>query len=159
METTSYEGMSNYYRGLLISRFATLEKSLDYYLASQFTSRDNIADLTNIIIDRLTFENKKTALKAILDKKSSANGFVRTNTKSFPSGKFIEELRSLQFQRNCFAHYHLSTNIDEPSSIISLIEFRDSKSILHYTKTKYYNILKRMDEAISKIIKDDMIPS
>jgi hypothetical protein len=159
MVLDTYDLKTHFYRGLFISRFATLEKSIDIYLAAEFSERGKIEGLSQIIIDRLTFENKRTALRTILDKKSIADGFKKTNSKSFPSGKFIEELRILQMHRNYFAHYHTSVNTAQPDSLISLIEFRDSRTILHYNQEKLFGLIERIDEAVAKLVKNTMTSS
>ena len=145
----------DYYRGFLISEFAQLEKAIDYYICKYFLTEEiKVYEMMQVITDRLTFEAKRTALKNLLDKKSLASGFVKTNSKSWPSSSFLEELRLLNLERNIFAHY--PTFLTDKNSLICLIEFRDTESILSYDSKKYYSIFERINKAMGMIFRDEM---
>lgn len=142
-------------RGIFISEFATLEKTIEFYLAKYFVPEiSKQYEMIEIIIERLTFDAKRTALKTILDKKMGLKGFVPTNTKKYPSGKFVEELRKLQVKRNEFAHYHLADNID--GYCIRLVNFRDKTNVIEYTKSEFRDIINHIKKLASSILRDNI---
>lgn len=144
----------HYYRGYLLAQFAALEATIDVYIASYFIDSDKKYELMNVILNRLTFEAKRTALKTILDKKSP--DFVKTKNNTWPSSKFIEELRLLNNERNIFAHYVLTLKVSE-TAIISLMEFRDKSQVVEYDWPKYESIVKRILAALKKLQEDKII--
>ncbi|SHN30508.1 hypothetical protein SAMN05216524_10942 [Mucilaginibacter sp. OK098] len=146
----------HYYRGFLLAQFAALETTIDVYIASYFIDSDKKYDLMNIILNRLTFEAKRTALKTILDRKTP--DFIKTKNNTWPSSKFIEELRLLNNERNIFAHY-VDTFKESETAIISLMEFRDKSKIVEYDWSKYELIVKRILSALKKLQEDNIIKS
>ncbi|TFF35223.1 hypothetical protein [Mucilaginibacter psychrotolerans] len=146
----------HYYRGFLLAQFAALETTIDVYIASYFIDSDKKYDFMNIILNRLTFEAKRTALKTILDRKTP--DFVKSKNNTWPNSAFIEELRLLNNERNIFAHYVDTIKHDE-SAIISLMEFRDKSKIVEYDWPKYESIVKRILSALKKLQDDDFVKS
>ena len=129
-----YQRNAYAHRGRIIDCFTRLELNIDEYLVRYFDVQ-NITDFKCVILDRLTFEAKRTSLKAILDKKALEGGFIKTKNNSYPHSKMIEQLRRLIDERNHFAHYLLSIpqEINDLYPVV-LIEFRDSKSLIGYSQ-------------------------
>ncbi|RYY06385.1 MAG: hypothetical protein EOP43_06530, partial [Sphingobacteriaceae bacterium] len=101
-----YINNTHYYRGLVIGSFTNLEKTIETILIDEFITDDSKkVDFMMIILDRMTFEAKRTSLKSILDKKAVTGGFIKTKNNSYPNGKLFDEIRLLQDQRNYFAHF------------------------------------------------------
>lgn len=153
MEIPTHHGI-HYYRGFLLAQFAALETTIDVYIASYYLDSDKKYDLMNVILNRLTFEAKRTALKTLLDRKSP--NFIKTKNNTWPSSKFIEELRLLNNERNIFAHY-VDTFKENETAIISLKEFRDKSITIEYEWPKYESIVKRITSAIKKLQDDNII--
>jgi hypothetical protein len=108
-------------------------------------------DFKNIILDRLTFESKRTALKTLLDVKAIKSGFVKTNSNSFPTSKLIEEIRLVNFERINFAHYVHMVPWSKDDSIITLVEHRDSIKFKSYTLEKFNKIIERIQKATDEV--------
>jgi hypothetical protein len=144
----------HYYRGFLLAQFAALEATIDVYIASYYIDSDNKYDLMNVVLNRLTFEAKRTALKTILDRKTP--DFVKTKNNTWPSAKFIEELRLLNNERNIFAHYVDTFKVSE-TAIISLMQFRDKSQVVEYDRPKYLSIVNRILAALHKLQEDNII--
>ena len=136
------------YRGYFISEFAKLERSIDLYLATYFVPADGsvIYDLIAILIDRLGFENKRSALKALFDIKNENDTSNHKKTSTYK--KIIDACGELARIRNCFAHYHsvmVSDKMKEQTkTVIGFIQFRDSLKTIWYNQDQF-------DELIGKI--------
>lgn len=151
MKTNNLD-LSNLYRGRLITAFATMEKKLDFVLAGYFSVNPKSQYyMMQILLDRMTFESKRTALKALYDARSEQDGFVKTKNNSYPHNKFFNEIRRLNDHRNYFAHYYLLQAEEE--EIIVLADNRDNTSFVSYTE-KELKILLSDIEAIGEQILD-----
>ena len=72
---------SSEYRGYLINEFTKLEVALDKHLLNNFfslTDYPNTYEMREVLLDRMTFDSKRTAVKGILDKKATLSGFIKT---------------------------------------------------------------------------------
>ncbi len=87
----------NEYRGYFIHEFAKLEYEIDYYLANFFVGPTPLQNpLISILIDRIPFENKRTAIKALLDFQ-----YPKQNGKKSPRfGKMLDEIGKYARIRN-----------------------------------------------------------
>lgn len=151
---------SCYYRGKLIDEFCNLELEIERYLVRYFLDDpDDRRALKNLILDRMTFEAKRTALKAMFDEQSIKNGFIKSNRNSYPNSDLLNEIRLLNDQRNYFAHYYLALPLDDDckNSVICLTEYRDGIKVHSYTEEKFESIIQRIKDAVLKIenIKED----
>jgi hypothetical protein len=150
--STEYE-----YRGYFISEFAKLERAIDVYLATYFVpDNPNVShDLIAILIDRLGFENKRTALRALFDIKNSLDTSNHKKTPIFK--KIIDECGELARIRNYFAHYHPVMITDkmknENDIVIGLVQFRDSLKIIWYNKTQFSDLIDKITLTRSTIEK------
>jgi len=131
------------YRGYLISVFAELEQYMDICLARQFVPDGDFEEIIAILIDRLNFEAKRTALKALLDKKCTLDGFKKTKNNKFPHSAILDEIRQLSEIRNYFAHYYLC-DFFSPGSVIELVEYRNSTTVIKYSKKEFEVIIERI---------------
>jgi len=141
----NYEERTYPIRGKVIAHFAMFEKNFETVLAAEFSGHGEVrTKMQNIIFDRMTFENKRTALKTILLKRANENGFERSKKKGHPNKMLIEELTYLNSIRNQFAHYPTiqATNQFEYSCAIGLIEYRDSPNFKWFTSEKLIQLLK-----------------
>jgi hypothetical protein len=150
----NYKHDSYYYRGKLLDTFNALEKMIENYLVDYFWPGNQFKanQLQGIILDRLTFEAKRTSLRAILERRATDNGFVKTKNNSYPDSKFLDEIRLLNDERNYFAHYYLLTPSAPDGTIICLAEFRDQGRYIDYTEDQYNSIIYRMSDALIKIL-------
>ncbi|OOQ60916.1 hypothetical protein [Mucilaginibacter pedocola] len=143
------------YRGIFISEFATLEKAIEYYLADYFMgSPAKNYEMIEVIIERLSFDAKRTALKTILDKRMDSTGFKPTGTKKYPSGKIVEEIRKLQVIRNAFAHYHLADKRE--NFAIRLVNFRDKAEVMEYTIDQFNKEISKIKHYTSGILRNNL---
>ena len=136
------------HRGYFISEFAKLERVIDLYFAHYFIRNDNPKfhnELISILVDRIPFESKRTALKAILDllyvDKSAHNG----GKKAKEFRVLLEEIGKMARIRNYYAHY-LPVPIPEEELAIALVQFRDSVNIIAYTKEEFNNQIKQINK-------------
>jgi hypothetical protein len=109
-------------------------------------------DFKNIILDRLTFEAKKTALRAMMDQKSIQDGFIK-GKKAYPSKKLIDELTYLNNEGVAFAHYVAVIPWTPDNTILTLYENRDKMKPRTYSKEKLQEILQRIVDATNTIHK------
>ncbi|WP_259070263.1 hypothetical protein HDF24_15020 [Mucilaginibacter sp. X4EP1] len=141
------------YRGYLINEFTKLEKAIDQHLLSNFfplNKFDKIYEMHEVLLDRMTFDGKRTAVKGILDKRSISGGFMKTRNNSYPHGKLFDEIRQLIEFRNYFAHYLCVEDFGEYT--ISLLQFRDRTTILRYSQEDFDSLVDRIIKATSDIL-------
>lgn len=149
---------SHEYRGYAINEFTKLEKALDQYILIYFIPHQNNmqSPMHEIILDRLTFESKRTAVKSILDKKSDDTGFIKTKNNSYPYGKLFDEVRKLIDLRNNFAHFLDAYDSAEPKSVITLIKFRDKTDIIRYEQSEFDDLIFRIKKTTEDVL--NLIP-
>lgn len=145
--TTQEEYIINayHYRGMFIDKFCFLEVQIESYLAQSFiVDSKNMMYFKSIILDRLTFESKRTAFRALLLKHNPD-----TNHK-----KLLDEIRKLNEKRVQFAHYYLALHGNRRVSdiVIMLTEYRDSIDIISYTVTQFDAVISRMEFVIKQIL-------
>ena len=104
-----------------------------------------------VLLDRMTFDGKRTAIKGILDNRTLSEGFIKTKNNSFPHGKILEEVRQLIEIRNFFAHY-LSAVDHAKDTVITLVQFRDSTKLLEYTQQEFDDLVIRIKRATKDVI-------
>lgn len=149
---TMYQFKASYFRGKLIDEFCFLEFAIEKYLVRYFLDEpDARRRLKNLILDRLTFEAKRTALKAMLDEYEKKHGFIKTKNNTYPHAKLLDEIRLLNDQRNYFAHYYLAIPQEKPHLIICLAEYRDYVKTHDYTIEKFDSIIDRIKETVNKL--------
>jgi hypothetical protein len=71
------------YRGYLINEFTKLERALDKHLLFHFFPNDNVNSyvcyrMHEVLLDRLTFEGKRSAVKGILDNNAISAGLTNS---------------------------------------------------------------------------------
>lgn len=140
---------ANKWRGDIISRFNQLEGTLGFVMAHYFLrGNSKLSELLNSVIDRLSFEQKRTALKAIVDKIDVKNGFVKTKSNKWPSNEYFDRIRRLNDHRNYFAHYSLVAFMGKHDKVIGLEERRDviSSKVKAYTEKELQGIVAEMVE-------------
>ena len=146
----------NEYRGYLINEFTMLERALDKHLLLHFYPTDDANSRSHyrmheVLLDRMTFDGKRTAVKGILDNKVISEGFKKTKNKSYPHSKILGEVRELIEIRNFFAHY--LTVIDHAKeTVITLLQFRDSTKLLQYTQQDFDELVERIMKATSDVL-------
>ena len=147
-----YINNSYFYRGLVINTFVNLERTIDSHLADEFiTNKSKRVKFYQIVLDRLTFEAKRTALKAILDRKAIAKGFVKTGGNSYPHGKLLEDIRHLQDKRNNFAHYTMMIPTEDKGYVIGIAEFRDKFKPMWFTSEDIQLLIDKIDLTIEDL--------
>ena len=153
------------YRGYFISQFAELERSIDMFLADYFIPDDSncAEELIEILIDRITFESKRTALRVIFERQPETD--IIRNKKVIPKGvykKLLEEIRKSSVIRNYFAHYKTIDFdksdayypiIKDKNVIIGLVQFRDSTTHITYTNAKFYEEIEKIGKCKDAILK------
>jgi len=144
------------YRGYLINEFTKLERALDKHLLFHFFPNDDVNSrvcyrMHEVLLDRMTFDGKRTAVKGILDNKSVSEGFIKTKNNSYPNGKLFDEVRQLIEIRNFFAHY-LSVVSHRKDTVIVLLQFRDSTKLFEYTQADFDDLVNRIVKATNDIL-------
>lgn len=134
-------------RGRFIDYFSILEKTIEEFISEYFTNDYNRGiELSDIILDRLTFDAKRASMRSIVRVMMNEGKFQKLKGKPIPNDEYFSELKALSDHRNKFAHYPLAFPFKqgEFGNVIGLDEFRD------YIKTEWYN-QQRYDSIISKI--------
>lgn len=141
-ENTSYNG-EHELRGLFIAAFAEMEAQIDDYLSTYFTidNPNKGLEIIEVLIDRIPFESKRTALKVLLDQKddrdfkAGKHGNKKKNHK-----KVLEEIRKLAHIRNYFAHYS-----DHPFAIedkvLAFRQYRDKTKLITYSLKEFLELI------------------
>ena len=143
---------ASYYRGKLINDFCNLELAIERYLVRYFLDKTTERrELKNLILDRLTFEAKRTALKTMLDSYEEKRGFIKTKSNKYPQSDLLNEIRLLNDQRNYFAHYYLAIPVKEEKLVICLAEYRDFVKTHKYTEEKFNAIIERIQSATKQL--------
>lgn len=141
------------YRGYFISEFAKLERVIDIFFAHYFIRDNNPKyhnELISILIDRISFESKRDALKVVLD-------LIYLDKTAHNGGKKVKEFKVLLDEigkaariRNYYAHY-LSTNLRDETIAISLVQFRNSSNIIVYTKDEFNNQISQINKCAKAV--------
>ena len=158
MEQEEYDFLktSIYYRGLYIDKFSGFEKSLDFALTNYFTNDANKQiDMMQIIFERMTFESKRTSLKALFDKKCKNEGFVKTKNKKYPHNKLFDEIRRLNDHRNYFAHYIMLPILKDKfdTDVLHLVSVRDGIEMKIYSKFDINKMIEDLDSCTVEVLR------
>lgn len=144
-----------YYRGVVINTFTTLERNMEMILTDHFIDKE-AKTLKNqfvfVILDRMTFEAKRTSIKSLVDQKSIENNFIKTKNNSYPHGKLFDEIRKLQELRNNFAHFSIAIPNEKTDSVIGLAGMRDKVDVIWYSLDEIDKINKRILKAADELI-------
>lgn len=154
-----YTKESSYYRGQIICDFTVLEKRVEFIISDYFLGKvDN--SFLSIILDRLNFEAKRAALKAIFDELEKKSGLFKKDGNANPHKKMFDEINALSVKRNHFAHHSLAypENNDDNKIVFGLLENRDAPTgstpkTKFYTKAEVLKISKRILE-VGKELED-----
>jgi hypothetical protein len=149
---------SYYYRGKVIVRFSFLEERIEKFITQYFFGSSlksvvsaNKWDFPEIVLERMTFEAKRTSMKAIVDKLSEKGGFIKTKNNSYPHSKLFEEIRLLNDQRNYFAHYanliFMKDEFQMDEFVVGLKERRDKNQVRKYTLEEFNALIYRIQKA------------
>lgn len=153
---------SHHYRGKFISHFTSLENNIEYFLINYFIpekrngSYKKRGEFREIVIDRMTFEAKRTSMRSIVDSFSETVGeFIKTKNNSYPHSKLFDEIRLLNDQRNYFAHYgnevYLTEDFVLDDFVIGLAERRDKKQTRKYTLSDFNSLIERLNKAAEAV--------
>lgn len=152
---TDYLQKANYYRGLVINDFILLEIIIEQIITDEFfgVNSTNIKanQFKNIILNRMNFDAKRTALKYIFDRMQEDNGFIKTKNNSYPNSKVINEVRLLIDERNRFAHYLSMQPVKEGNTVLVLAEFRDKGKFHYYSEEDINALRKRISNMRTKL--------
>ena len=143
----------NEYRGYFITEFARLERIIDVYLARSFANTEHHMNLLiSVLIDRINFEGKATALKTLLDRKNVWDEFQNDRHDKKIYRKITDGLRSVSQRRNYFAHYHILDVVHDKNIVIGLIQFRDSTNLITFTHEQFENLVAEIMNLKKQII-------
>lgn len=147
------------YRGYFISQFAQMERAIDLYLSWYFIKNDpeKHNQIISILIDRIPFESKRTAMATILNiRHPKINGHNSGKKNKFFT-KLLDTIREMAHIRNYYAHYH-PVGYQNPDNAIALVKFRDSTNIVYYSKIEFTKQVSKILNCETEIIrlKDDM---
>jgi hypothetical protein len=144
-----------YYRGVVINTFTSLERNMEMILTNHFIVQEDATLETQfvfVILDRMTFESKRTSIKSLVDQKSIENNFIKTKNNSYPHGKLFDEIRQLQELRNNFAHHSIAIPNEETDHVIGLAGMRDKIDIVWYTRDEIDKINRRILKASEDLV-------
>jgi hypothetical protein len=127
------------YRGTVINETTLLEKHIeqiiaDYFCGKQTSMSDEL--IAVLLSEKITFDSKRHTLKYVIDR-------------AYPEFKikhpsWFSDLEKIMQQRNIFAHYPLSTNIEAEREFlngkIGFAKFKGDVSILYYSKHDIHNL-------------------
>ncbi|WP_158798110.1 hypothetical protein [Pedobacter sp. L105] len=142
---------SIFYRGSILNFCIALEKAMDLFVASYLTNdRYKQQEIMVLLLDRMTFEGKRTTVKSILYKAEEKAGFVKTKKNSYKHSALIEEIREINQIRNYMAHYLLATYkeaYERYPEEIGFIEFRDSPKCFWMNHETFVNMMNKISHA------------
>lgn len=145
----------NQYRGEFITGFAKLERAIDLYLAMYFTgdNSEKINNLIDIIIDRIPFGDKRSALKLLIDQKDDEDFKTgKHGNKKINHKAILEDIRKFAVIRNHFAHYGIVHRPLAQNVAIQLTQHRDGSSIIEYTIDEFNDIISNMEKRRLELI-------
>jgi hypothetical protein len=156
---TDWYSKAIYYKGQALERFTFLELTLEERISEYFFNPMDVnkaslsSDMKTIILNRLTFESKRTAFRYLCMQVDIKKGFIKSkNGKGYPHKEILAELRKLIDERNRFAHYSIIQPVDSEGIVIALAELRD-RSILHkYTNSDIQKLFNRITKVQSDMI-------
>lgn len=147
-----YLEKAHYYRGKMIDVFNDLEQAINDYIIYHFEpNAPFVNEFNELILNKLTFEQKKLAFKSIVQNKSIANGFVpKSKNDPWPHADLFSGIDSAQQDRNRFAHdYTLET--ENKDSIIVLAGFKNEYTANHYTLDKFNLLITKVRGLTSRV--------
>ncbi|MGN6637844.1 MAG: hypothetical protein ACTHJ8_02975 [Mucilaginibacter sp.] len=151
--TEDEEEFHTYYsllqRGLVISQMSALEKSIENYIC-HYLSKDETkqVEILELLLDRMTFDGKRTTFEAILKKNNSQPDYKKKYK------AMIEDIRKLIVKRNHFAHYIFNDEdaIDgNKHDSVGLIEYRNSTNTIWYSQDDVTKIVNDAFSIMEKI--------
>jgi hypothetical protein len=138
----NYQINSPYLRGFLLDRFSMLENELETYIIVFFFGNPNKEfHFRNVILERMTFENKLTAIQSI---------FKKLNIED---DKLIKEITTLKNIRNAFAHKIQMVPWRPNKSVITFAYSRDTNKIIGYSQKEYQSFIDRIDSVSFTLLK------
>ncbi|GGH08046.1 hypothetical protein [Mucilaginibacter phyllosphaerae] len=136
LEKWKYNYQQNGYvlRGYFIDKFSVLEHQLELYIRVFFFGNPNSEfHFKNVILERMTLENKITALDSILKIQSKQDE------------KLIREITTLKNLRNRFAHAMHVIPWNYNKSIITFSATRDKNQLIGYSKKEFDSFIVRIE--------------
>jgi hypothetical protein len=126
--------LGNHYRGLIIDKWVSLEKAMDYYIGYYFTKGGEEFDDMFVLIlgdERMTFESKRQVFQEI----------VKKDIPDFYTARpaIAAELQTMSAARNVLAHRVLDTGSDAQALPDNTIRF-------HKLKNKFEFVIYTVDE-------------
>ena len=138
----NYQRNAPYLRGVILDNFSVLEHHIETYIVVFFFGNpNNEFHFKNVILERMTFENKLTAFESILKKLKCADR------------KLIEEITTLKNIRNTFAHKMHMIPWKPNKSIITFAHSRDENKLIGYSQKEYQSFIDRMNAASELVLK------
>jgi hypothetical protein len=153
--------MSNYIlkstelRGRIIEQAITLERYMDYYIASHFCKDNNLRrEFMSLIVstDRITFESKRQVLKVLIE----------TYNKDFSAAnpKIFSDLIKIMENRNQLAHYMINPSEESQKKFtnngtITFKKFKNDLQDVEYSKQhveELSNLISHYTDKLKKII-------
>ncbi|WP_461460439.1 hypothetical protein [Mucilaginibacter sp.] len=147
-----YKEKASYYRGKMIEEFCKVELALERYLAAYFLKiPEERREFKNYILDRLTFEAKRTAFKGLLDKQATEDGFIKTKNNKWAHGSLVDQIKKLNDQRVYFAHYYLAYPRPPGKYVICLTEYRDTLKSHDYSADRMELLILEIKQVAKEI--------
>ncbi|MDB4922259.1 hypothetical protein [Mucilaginibacter sp.] len=148
------------YRGYFISEFAKLERAIDLFIANYFIQKNPRLhnEIISVLIDRLSFDGKRTALKALLDLKYPKIENIHNSGKVRNFKKLLDEIGKSSRIRNYYAHYFSVDYSNFPQVAIALVQFRDSVNIIIYKKNEFDKQIQDINKSFIEVqrLKDEL---
>ena len=143
-----------FYRGMVINTFTSLERTMEMILTDYFITNDKLKnDFITVVLDRMTFESKRTSLKSLNERFLTESGFIKTKNNSYTNSKLFDEIRLLQEIRNNFAHFTIALPNDEFKAVLGLTNQRDEIGVVWYTDADISSINRRILNATTELEK------
>ncbi|WP_374949454.1 hypothetical protein [Mucilaginibacter sp.] len=134
------------YRGEILHECIILEKDIDLSVVMHFTqSPSHFNDMHELIMDRMTFDQKIGIIQELLNRRSLDSLMVKRKE------KLIKELRYVKEVRNKFAHRPMFVGYQEDEKIpkeFKMITYRDGINHIPFTKNDFELCIKRIKKCV-----------
>lgn len=140
---------ANTIRGLVIARFCSLEYCIVDNLTTLFSDDpQQEKDMLEVLIERMSFEEKRQALKQMLQRRNEVNNTDLKNDYI----QLMNEIQKLIVIRNRFAHYPTAKVFDLKSQyVITLKKYKDGIDYLKFTQDDIDDLLNKISNAEHKL--------
>lgn len=143
-----------FYRGTILHECIILEKTIDDFIAKDISLDEEVGvRVFQILLERMTFDSKITAMSAIMDDAQRIAGFIKTKKGRYPHADLIKNIKTIKDERNYFAHQPawIRPDVLDHYPSVAFVNFRDTAKIEFYDQTRVSKLIELIHGVVKEI--------